>query len=242
LTVNPVAIIRCQYDNHLGSASLELDESAGIISYEEYHPFGTSSYRSGRTETETSQKRYKYVGKERDEETGLYYYGFRYYAAWLCRFVSVDPLQFDYPHFTPFHYAGNKPITHIDIDGLQSSGDEKQGVDPTKKDTSTNATWEFIHEAKVYDNIPETQKSIAYNSIEIGPYTLLPHYSNMNGKDLLSFYTASYTAGDKYDLHYIVGPNQLNEFEQNVDKYSVAGNLYYVNVVPSEGMIRNGRR
>jgi len=34
----------------------------------EYHPFGTTSYRSGRTETETSPKRYKYVGKERDEE------------------------------------------------------------------------------------------------------------------------------------------------------------------------------
>ena len=103
----------------MGSASLELDENANIISYEEYHPFGTTSYRSGRTETETSQKRYKYVGKERDEETGLYYYGFRYYAAWLCRFVSVDPLQFEYPHYTPFQYAGNIPISYIDLDGLE---------------------------------------------------------------------------------------------------------------------------
>ena len=125
MTVNPVAVIRYQYDNHLGSASLELDEQANIISYEEYHPFGTTSYRSGRTETETSQKRYKYVGKERDEETGLYYYGFRYYAAWLCRFVSVDPLQFEYLQLTPYNYSGNKPITHIDIDGLQGDGDEK---------------------------------------------------------------------------------------------------------------------
>jgi RHS repeat-associated protein len=121
LTVNPVAVIRYQLDNHLGSASLELDETADIISYEEYHPFGTTSYRSGRTETETSQKRYKYVGKERDEETGLYYYGFRYYAAWLCRFVSVDPLQFEYPYYTPFQYAGNKPINSIDLDGLEAN-------------------------------------------------------------------------------------------------------------------------
>ena len=44
--------IRYQYDNHLGSACLELDDHAEIISYEEYHPFGTTSYRSGRTETE----------------------------------------------------------------------------------------------------------------------------------------------------------------------------------------------
>ncbi|WP_172677348.1 RHS repeat domain-containing protein [Marinifilum fragile] len=116
---NPIAVVRYQLDNHLGSASLELDENADIISYEEYHPFGTTSYRSGRTETETSLKRYKYVGKERDEETGLYYYGFRYYAAWICRFVSVDPLQFEYPHYTPFQYAGNKPISYIDLDGLE---------------------------------------------------------------------------------------------------------------------------
>ncbi|MCT4648345.1 MAG: RHS repeat-associated core domain-containing protein [Carboxylicivirga sp.] len=121
LTDNPTAVVRYQLDNHLGSASLELDETADIISYEEYHPFGTTSYRSGKTETETSQKRYKYVGKERDEETGLYYYGFRYYAAWLCRFVSVDPLQFEYPHYTPFQYAGNKPITYIDLDGLEEA-------------------------------------------------------------------------------------------------------------------------
>ncbi|MEI6349105.1 MAG: RHS repeat-associated core domain-containing protein [Bacteroidota bacterium] len=118
---NPVAIIRYQYSNHLGSACLELDETASIVSYEEYHPFGTTSYRSGRTETEVSLKRYKYVGKERDEETGLYYYGARYYAAWLCRFVSVDPLQFKYPHYTPYQYAGNKPITYIDLDGLEES-------------------------------------------------------------------------------------------------------------------------
>jgi RHS repeat-associated protein len=112
---NPV--VRYQYDNHLGSACLELDELGAIISYEEYHPFGTTSYRSGRTETEVSLKRYKYCGKERDEETGLYYYGMRYYAAWLCRFVSVDPLQFKYPELTPFQYATNRCITGIDLDG-----------------------------------------------------------------------------------------------------------------------------
>ena len=49
----------------------------------------------------------------------LYYYGARYYAAWLCRFVSVDPLQHKYPYYTPYQYAGNKPITFIDLDGLE---------------------------------------------------------------------------------------------------------------------------
>ena len=116
----------------MGSACLELDENAAIISYEEYHPFGTTSYRSGSSETEVSLKRYKYVGKERDEETGLYYYGARYYSAWLCRFVSVDPLQFEYPHYTPYQYAGNKPITFIDLDGLEEFKPEPDIINNAK--------------------------------------------------------------------------------------------------------------
>ncbi|MBN2777894.1 MAG: hypothetical protein JXR36_09635 [Bacteroidales bacterium] len=118
--------LRYQYSNHIGSACLELDGSAAIISYEEYHPFGTTSYRSGRNEVDVSLKRYKYVGKERDEETGLYYYGARYYAAWIARFVSVDPLQHEYPHYTPYQYAGNKPITYIDLDGLEEVSFEEK--------------------------------------------------------------------------------------------------------------------
>ncbi len=65
--------------------------------------------------------RSKWGGREgwMDEETGLYYYGMRYYAAWLCRFVSVDPLQFEYPELTPFQYASNRCITGIDLDGAE---------------------------------------------------------------------------------------------------------------------------
>jgi RHS repeat-associated protein len=116
--VTPTAVFRYQYDNHLGSACLELDSSAQIITYEEYHPFGTSSYRSGKSGAEASLKRYRYSGKERDDETGLYYYGARYCASWLGRFVSVDPLAENAPDKTPYHFVSNNPINRIDTDGL----------------------------------------------------------------------------------------------------------------------------
>jgi RHS repeat-associated protein len=109
--------IRYQLGNHLGSASLELNATGQIISYEEFHPFGTTSYRSGTNETEVSLKRYKYIGKERDEETGLYYYGARYYAAWIGRFVSVDPLAEKYLNLSPYVYVADNPIKYIDPDG-----------------------------------------------------------------------------------------------------------------------------
>lgn len=113
--------IRYQLSNHLGSATLELDQQADLISYEEYYPFGASSYRAGRSSAEVSLKRYRYVGKERDESTGLDYYGARYYGSWFCRFVSVDGLKDKYPFYTTYQYAGNKPVTFIDLDGLEEA-------------------------------------------------------------------------------------------------------------------------
>ena len=79
----PSTATRYQFDNHLGTACLELDETAAVISYEEYYPYGSTSYQAGRTLAEVSLKRYRYTGKERDEETGFYYHGARYYASWI---------------------------------------------------------------------------------------------------------------------------------------------------------------
>ena len=45
----------------------------------------------------------------------------RYYAAYIARFISTDPLQFEYPYYTPFQYAGNKPISYIDLDGAEEA-------------------------------------------------------------------------------------------------------------------------
>jgi len=80
-------LTRYQHTNHLGSAVLELDDQAQIISYEEYFPYGGTSYQAVRSATDTP-KRYRYTGKERDEENDLYYHGARYYVPWLGRWTS----------------------------------------------------------------------------------------------------------------------------------------------------------
>jgi RHS repeat-associated protein len=111
----PARLIRYQFGNHLGSSSLELSDQAQIISYEEYAPYGSSTYQAVRSQTDTP-KRYRYTGKERDEETGLYYGGARYYAAWLGRWTASDPL-FLSNQSASFTYVSANPITHIDADG-----------------------------------------------------------------------------------------------------------------------------
>jgi RHS repeat-associated protein len=86
----PATLTRYQYGNHLESALLELDDQAQIITYEEYFPYGATSYQATRNQTDTP-KRYRYTAKERDEETDLYYHGARYYAPWLGRWTACDP-------------------------------------------------------------------------------------------------------------------------------------------------------
>src|SRR5262249_19647867 len=62
----PSATTRYQYNNQVRSACLELDETAAIFSYEEYYPYGSTSYQAVRSTAEVSLKRYRYIGKERD--------------------------------------------------------------------------------------------------------------------------------------------------------------------------------
>ena len=137
-------VIRYQLSDHLGSASVELDENADIISYEEYYPFGSTSYRSGRTETEVKQKRYKYVLKELDNETGLYYYGARYYASWLGRFIAIDPKQHNYQNLNPYNYVANNPLNNTDPDGMD--------IDPTNDESGKKAK-EAIDRILKYDEV-----------------------------------------------------------------------------------------
>ncbi len=130
-------LTRYVYSNHLQSASLELDENAAIISYEEYHPYGTTSYQAVNASINAAAKRYRYTGKERDEESGLYYHGARYYIPWLCRWVSVDPINSENYNIVKsnsqlntqrsylelaasgYEYCGDNPIGFIDPDGEQ---------------------------------------------------------------------------------------------------------------------------
>jgi len=111
-----VSRYRFQLDNHLGSASLAVNESGLVIGYEEYHPYGTTAYASGRSGVEVSGKRYRYTGKERDDETGLYYHGARHYAAWLGAWTSCDPKGIASGPSLYWYVRGN-PVMFVDPDG-----------------------------------------------------------------------------------------------------------------------------
>jgi RHS repeat-associated protein len=113
--------IHFQFHNHLGTACLELDQTGAVISYEEYYPYGSTSYQAGRSVTEVSLKRFRYIGKERDEETGFYYLGARYYAPWLGRWTACDAAGIaESPNL--YRYVSNRPLVMVDETGLAETG------------------------------------------------------------------------------------------------------------------------
>lgn len=96
--------------------------TANVASAQDYYPFGMAmpgrSYNNG-------NYRYGFNGKEMDNEVSgsgnQYDYGFRIYNPRIGRFLSVDPLTQSYPWYTPYQFAGNKPIWAIDLDGLEEA-------------------------------------------------------------------------------------------------------------------------
>ena len=93
-----------------------MNAAGGLISYEEYSPYGSTIFQAGRSAAEVGLKRYRYTGKERDEESGLHYHGARYYAAWLGRWTRCDP------EFVPgkgnlYVYVSNSPAMMVDNSG-----------------------------------------------------------------------------------------------------------------------------
>ena len=63
--------------DHLGSSNVVVDSGGALVNREEFTPYGETSFGS------FAKKRYRFTGKERDEESGLNYHGARYYAPWL---------------------------------------------------------------------------------------------------------------------------------------------------------------
>jgi len=141
LRVRKQTLFRYQYGNHLGSVTLELDEAARVISYEEFHPYGTTSFRLMNAAVEAPAKRYRYTGMERDGESGLNYHGARYYAAWLGRWVSTDPASVT-GGVNVYGYADADPVRLKDANGQF----------PTAAESATK--WEHSWLSKVNPIVP----------------------------------------------------------------------------------------
>lgn len=164
---------RYQHPTHQGSCCLETNESGEIISYEEYHPFGTTSYQAMTIGVTAAAKRYRYTGMERDDESGLNYHNARYYIPWLGRWMNPDPIGIG-DGINVYAYCRNNPVTYCDTSGTQTTKKTKQqmieSVYGTGLQIPTFTPFAYDHENILLDRlkgIPNAATSIVNGLIGI---------------------------------------------------------------------------
>ena len=102
------------HPDHLGSSSFITNLDGEVVQHIEYVPFGEVFIEERNNVWNTP---YLFNAKELDEETGMYYYGARYYEPRLSIWMSTDPMEGKYPNITSYCYAYNNPIIFVDPDG-----------------------------------------------------------------------------------------------------------------------------
>src|SRR5574340_319760 len=124
------AFIWYYHPDHLGSTGFVTDQNGELYEHVEYFPFGETWVQE---HSNTQRTPYLYTGKELDEETGLYYYGARYYDPRTSVWQSADPILDDYlsgkrgmggvytpPNLNLYAYSHTNPLIYSDPDGRET--------------------------------------------------------------------------------------------------------------------------
>ena len=111
---DPALRVRYYHRDHLGSADVTTDANGGLIEETAFHPFGAprNEYRPRQIAGE-----YTFTQKERDPESGLYYFGRRFYHPGLGRWLSTDPEDEKGGSFNLYAYGRQNPLKYVDPDG-----------------------------------------------------------------------------------------------------------------------------
>jgi RHS repeat-associated protein len=217
-----------------------------VISYEEYYPYGASAYRASSSSADLSLKRYRFTGKERDSETGLDYFGVRYYASWLGRWTSGDPGGF-VDGLNLYRYTRNDPVNNVDAWGY--STEDPPPAEITGASPSYN--WVPVHnDDLVAPQVNNKLYSVKFSSggrstVEVNSvdsntdpdYVPPPEITGNEKKgdlspDGLYFYSGD---GDQKPGKWILVPTQeqLNETKQQIqegiDEARKEGSIYAAN-------------
>ncbi len=113
------------HPDHLGSSSWITFSDGSAVQHLHYLPWGEDFVNQRISGYDGA--RYTFSAKEKDSETGLSYFGSRYYSSDLSIWLSVDPMARKYPSLSPYVYCADNPVKLVDPDG------EEIGEPPLKR-------------------------------------------------------------------------------------------------------------
>jgi RHS repeat-associated protein len=183
--------VKYHLGDHLGSSNLVLDGTGNLVNHEEYTPYGETSFGS------FARKRYRFSGKEKDEESGLSYFGFRYYVPHLVRWTSCDPAG-TVDGANLYSYVSDNPIRLKDAAGLAGTDDSSQVATPMEEAAGMSS--EALHAVG-----PPAPPELG-ERYSIGPYSKFKNIPQ-----------SQRTGGTNLEAHH---PIQAKWGEQNVVDYS----------------------
>ena len=103
------------FGDHLGSTSLTADANGSLSGELRYLPFGETRYENGQTPTS-----FRYTGQREAAESGLYFYGARWYDSYLNRWIQPDsiiPDPTNSQNWDRYAYVRNNPVRFNDPSG-----------------------------------------------------------------------------------------------------------------------------
>jgi RHS repeat-associated protein len=124
-TAADAQVVEYYHLDAIGNVRALTDASGNVTERHDYLPFGeecTTPACAANPQVGAGTRR-KFTGKERDAETGLDYFGARYYGSKIGRFITVDPAYtvqeslVDPQRWNRYAYGTNNPLRYIDPDG-----------------------------------------------------------------------------------------------------------------------------
>ncbi|MDC1028922.1 RHS repeat-associated core domain-containing protein, partial [Schleiferiaceae bacterium] len=136
------------HPDYLGNVDLVTERDGKTYEFFTYNPWGEEMHQYN-ANTFGFSSPYRFNAKEKDQETGLHYYGARYYQSKLSMWLSVDPLAHLDPHMTPYHFCNNNPVMIIDPDGRTGYTVDENGTF-TEVSTTGGDKYDVIWTAQSY--------------------------------------------------------------------------------------------
>ena len=181
------------HPDHLGSSSFITNLEGEVVQHIEYVPFGEVFIEERNDVWNTP---YLFNAKEFDEETGMYYYGARYYEPRLSLWMSTDPKQEIFPYLSTYAFCKNNPIIVVDPNGME--WDYIEGDGTRKIVCDLNFT--------IADGFTQEQISAYKNAINAQFNASISGASNGTITGEIRFHTGNQDLVQRLDLDYISDP------------------------------------
>ena len=161
---------------------------------------------------EKDKYRYGFNGQEKDNEVAgvgnSYDFGERIYESRLGRFMSRDPLATKFPYYSPYQFAGNKPIAAIDLDGLEEFyAIDGRLIGAGNPDDKRKMLALYVENAKYVRNKDATVRSLMHQlDNRVWDIVSAPTPAAINLME------EAYTKGDNQEFGFVTGRNADGEF------------------------------